>query len=925
MSEASAHSVSVGGSVWCQQFVGRDQINYHGFSAADVEQIIAGVVRLLQGGAQFAPCGEGGDAFTLALDGERLVFAAGAARRLSACRSERTHLLALALRQDYRIWATHFIPLSGRMDVRREIAGLEIPVSFSEFRVPPAGAGPEAQVTLEPLPDILTALGRHAAFILLGEPGGGKTTTLQKIAFEAARRLLAGGEERIPLFVRLSQQAGRSPFAFLGEEWTAAVGGNFADAWAAGRVLALVDGVNEIARQERDARLKDWGVLLCDRLGGNQVVFSGRERDYENQLDIPRVLINPLADEQIGAYLRCNAAEGLQALLDEPGSRLGELARNPFNLCLLTAAYKSNQGGMSNRGALLRWFAGELLRREEKLAHRDWLPAAAQAEALARLAFAMQEQGEGTTFAVATAQAALPRRGQNAEGETLEILPAVVLRLGRCATLLDPALTGEVRFYHHLLQEYFAAQELLRRFAGGEDLSRLWRARRLQAEMPAAQVGEWDALPEPPGTGWEVTTLLACGLAADPAALVTAVAAHNPALAGRCLDEAGRAEIETVLRGGLAVGKRSAHPGLAQALEATRRRLAAEVYDPAVHLRARLLAGFTLGRIGDPRLQAEEVDGVAVVWPDLIPVAAGRYRAGSAADDDQAFDDERPAFWSELPEFCIGRRPVTNAEFACFVAAGGYERPAYWAGETARRWLAGEEVAGGQMKTVLDFWQTLKDTPGWKAQVAGRWSPQQIETWEYLAALSREEVIAQFSKDLTQKSRRRPHYWEDRLYNNPAQPVVGVTWFEAQAYGAWLTAFGRRVYRLPHEVEWEAAGRGRQGRRYPWGDEWADGRANTLEGRVLRPSPVGVYAAGRRGEEAEDLAGNVWEWCQNPYRPYPLRLDDGAAGEEYVLRGGSWDGDDRLARCAYRDWDVPGDFNILAGFRVLSPGSPSAC
>ncbi|HSF82803.1 MAG TPA: SUMF1/EgtB/PvdO family nonheme iron enzyme, partial [Anaerolineales bacterium] len=346
------------------------------------------------------------------------------------------------------------------------------------------------------------------------------------------------------------------------------------------------------------------------------------------------------------------------------------------------------------------------------------------------------------------------------------------------------------------------------------------------------------------------------------------------------------------------------------------------------HLRARLQAGYLLGRLGDPRFIPQEIKGVKVILPTMVPVPAGRYRIGSQSDEEEAYDDERPATWVELPEFSIGKWPVTNAEYACFMAAGGYENEEYWVGEMGRRWLKGEEVAGGQLKTYLDNINMLRANPGWQDRVKDVWTPQTIETYEYLLELSAEQAIAELSKFLTNKSRRQPAYWDDPQYNNPSQPVVGVTWFEAQAYCAWLTALCGKTFRLPSEAEWEAAGRGSTAsanRIYPWGAGWEPARANTIEGRVLKPSPVGAYAAagGVGPYGAEDQAGNVWNWTSSLYRPYPYdpgQSEQPEAQGERVLRGGSWINTRWNARCASRFGNVPGDFLDVSGFRVLSPG-----
>jgi formylglycine-generating enzyme required for sulfatase activity len=156
--------------------------------------------------------------------------------------------------------------------------------------------------------------------------------------------------------------------------------------------------------------------------------------------------------------------------------------------------------------------------------------------------------------------------------------------------------------------------------------------------------------------------------------------------------------------------------------------------------------------------------------------------------------------------------------------------------------------------------------------------------------------------------------------------VVGITWFEARAYCAWLSQLSGRLYRLPSELEWEAAARGQEGQPYPWGKSWESDHANTIEGRLLKPSPVGAYAAagGAGPFGAEDQAGNVWEWTASLYRPYPYRAEtceDPFAEGERVLRSGSWYFSRGYARCASRYRDVPVDFSYDVGFRVLSPGS----
>lgn len=904
--------IQIGRDVTCADFVGRDQTHItFGYTAEHLERLIEKVLQILKQGALFSPRGlsPGRDsAIEAEWGGETLRFASGAVALLFRSRDERSYLVSLLLHQEYQVWASHYVPLAGKMDEFRCVEGFHMPLNFTELRVCSGGPGQEGQVTAIPLQDITEALGKYNAFVVLGEPGSGKTTTLQKIALEEARKMLEGRPGRIPLFVKLDRQRGLGPEEFLEREWKIHTGSDFLDALSKGKVLVLADGINEVAQDERSSLIRDWKRFAEAHKATNQVIFTCREKDYDRQLNLPRVRIEPLDDPRIIEYLKRYEAEEVVVRLKERDSSLWRLARNPFFLMLLSRFYKA-LGQKPSMAELLGHFVEELFKRERDIAEH-WIDPEIQARALSVLAYGMQSKGEGEagrSVPLDKAIAMLPTEMKH-QGETHLLNPVHLIRLARGATILNPNEVEDVRFYHQLLQEYLAALELKRRFVLREDLAPKWKCERLGSKMPEPTTGEWDPLPPPPSTGWEMTTILACEMISRPVDLVDAVLPHNPVLAGRCIHETRR-EFPEDLK------------------DRVREALHSDLYNPKIHLRARLQAGLTLGRVEDPRFKPRVLHGVKFILPELVPVPAGTYFIGSSEADKDAFPNEHPRHPVQLDAFSIGRWPVTNAQLECFIRAGGYQEERYWKGDLAKRWLRGGDAPGGPPTGLIETWEYLRANPDWREEAKKMRldDPARMKFWAHISSFSKEELIVDFKRSVGVKSRSAPHFWENNDFNNPSQPVAGITWFEAWAYCEWLASVTGRTFRLPTEVEWEAAARGRKGYKYPWSDKWEQGRANTIEGRVLRPSPVGAYAAGGGVGpfKAEDQCGNVWEWTSTLHKAYPYQPEDREdleAEGERVLRGGSWDLGRRYARCASRLGDVPDFFDDCVGFRVVSPG-----
>jgi len=187
---------------------------------------------------------------------------------------------------------------------------------------------------------------------------------------------------------------------------------------------------------------------------------------------------------------------------------------------------------------------------------------------------------------------------------------------------------------------------------------------------------------------------------------------------------------------------------------------------------------------------------------------------------------------------------------------------------------------------------------------------------------------------------------------NPEHPVKEVTWFGSARYCDWLSLqaglprayqhtgnwacnggdpYGAQGYRLPTDAEWEYAAQWDDERIYPWGNEGPDcSRANfhhTTGYCVGWTSPVGSYPNAPAALGLSDMAGNVWEWCNDWHvcnlGTVPVTDPTGPGSGTYrVLRGGSWYYSGSYLRCADRDSTYPDYGNCLIGFRAARTITP---
>ncbi|MEM7345185.1 MAG: SUMF1/EgtB/PvdO family nonheme iron enzyme [Chloroflexota bacterium] len=765
--------------------------------------------------------------------------------------------------------------------------------------------GPEIhQVKLTSLRE---GVDKYPSLILLGDPGSGKTTALENLAYQ-----FADDPNILPLPLRFSEfETGLSLLEFITQSWGGTakashwnapdLAANLQSFLEQGKLFILFDALNEMPRDAYKQRVQElrafidlWAPI------GNRFLVTCRVLDYGEELTgLQRVEVQPLNNDQLQLFLQNELPQDWeplwQSLVQDSG--LLTLARNPYMLTMMIDIYIEDGQLGRNRAALMRRFTQILMKwAKTKYATDEWLATDVQRESLAAMAFEMQKRvGSGAMVKTNQVKTIMPQTVQpNPQWPPLAAPPDKVLTLAAGANIIEMAVDrSTVRFYHQLLQEYYVAHHMLKQKI--DDLTPYWSWPWLEDAMPLwiRSEGNYDPLPPPPSTGWEESIILTAGLMSEGAPLendyqlIQALTKINPVLAGRCLHE-GQTQVDDETR------------------QAVISALLNTIAEPEVALRVRIVAAEILGHLGDPRpgelvtvpagpfWMGSDWQGMVeagVEWLTFTPreTVEAYYKFAEQSGMEQLSPEEKaaslaqlPSNWREmvgeretpyhqlhLPQYQIGKYSVTNAEYHQFIEVNGYQDKRWWT------------EAGWALKTQNDW--------------------------------------------------NEPSVWQDGRLNQPNQPVVGVSWYEAVAYCHWLSAETGEAYRLPTEVEWEKAARGIDGYLYPWGDTFEPGRLNMREGpqQVLTTTPVGVYPTGVSPFGLFDCAGNVWDWCatkatDDAFKPYPYKNDTDewsaqslAGTDARVLRGGSWSLAQGFGRCAYRSWYPPEFRNVSRGFRVL--------
>ena len=409
---------------------------------------------------------------------------------------------------------------------------------------------------------------------------------------------------------------------------------------------------------------------------------------------------------------------------------------------------------------------------------------------------------------------------------------------------------------------------------GGRSAAVAWQADVIKPSLQEVmkQLAESDPLPPVPSTGWEEVTILAVNMSPTPGEFVAGIADVNLPLAARCAASPG-VWVEQPL------------------LSEIQSKLSDRQQNEEADLRARLASGLALGYLGDARFGIIEGQYGSYLLPELVLVPAGTYTIGN---DTSIYDEEKPQFRVHIESFLIATHPLTNREFSQFVTNGGYEDESWWISDAAKAWKRGG-VSEGPKQQWRDQRNLLISNSRVISQLlhGNRITSEQAQSFEKMTAMSDDEFegyLEELYPPVTHYT--SPDYWLDVAFNNPSQPVVGISWFEALAYCAWLSAQTGQNYRLPTEVEWEIAAKGNHNVSYPYGNEFDPLKTNTYESHIRRTNPIGVFIKDMSPFGCSEMSGNVLEWTSSAYQTYPYQANDGRENtnieNDRILRGGSW-------------------------------------
>ncbi len=340
--------------------------------------------------------------------------------------------------------------------------------------------GQEMSEKTERLP-VLDGIRKYAAehVLLMGKPGSGKTTALLRLLIDETRQALTDSSAKIPVLVELRYLDAERPSvlerleAFLRSHNLSIDEATLKTALAEGQLLLLIDGVNELPSEAARRAVASFRLDYPQ----TPMIFTTRDVAIGGDLSIEKKLeMQPLSEQQMRQFVQAYLPQQGEPMLRQLKGRLREVGQTPLLLWMLCEVFQGLKQLPSSLGLLFRWFTGEYDKLKQDVPVSDGLRHW-QSELLQRLAFTMMQAEEPTELRVAISQ-------QEAETVLAEFLHDKVDYPTQRAKewledllehhLLQRTSQNQLEFHHQLLQEYYAAEALLKRLphVSGEQLQR---------------------------------------------------------------------------------------------------------------------------------------------------------------------------------------------------------------------------------------------------------------------------------------------------------------------------------------------------------------------------------------------------------------------------------------------------------------------
>jgi len=747
---------------------------------------------------------------------------------------------------------------------------------------------------------------RSRGFVLLGDPGSGKTTQLKRLLLWVARNgpesvgLPAG---MVPLFLPLrelrSVDDGLEPLieAQLSSPHYKPKAGFARRMLERGNLLLLFDGLDEVADEQQRQRVAKWIGQAADANSDWRIAVTCRYAGYSDPTRLDgrflELHLRPLTDDQADTFIakwfravereqerdqeRADllADEGARKLIDALKAphfawRVYEFTRNPLLLTAICLVHYDKKSLPERRADLYEQCVDVLLERWRAAKGISVSMDAKRARGVLQpLAYWMHLERNRRR---ATAKQIGPHIATSLAEIQWRASPEEFLSTIRDESgLLVGWSERDFGFLHLGFQEYLAAREIRRRYFEDGDREAL--------SALAANFGDpW----------WREVTLLLVALE-EPSAF-------DPLFA------------EVVKRDEFATAQDLVTYALSDAVRVSPR--------PFLEL-----LDVEPGRnraLWERQLAALRV--LEKIAPEEVVARANALAKHPHAEIAQRFQELASETATPRSPIVTGGSGRMTTEVSAHLTASRRPRVVSPRGEielvaipSGKFWMGSSDEEIVRLKREYPHYASAfdRESPRHEVTLSPYFlSPTPVTNAQYATFLEANFNVA------------KPEYWADRQYNQPDQPVVGVSWDDAQRYCEWAGV------QLPTEAQWEYACRAGTDSRYWSGETEADlervGWFHTNSGGALQA--VARKPANRFG--LHDMHGNVWEWCADWYGEYSKKSAEDpagpAGGSVRVVRGGCFWDDAIWCRSAFRSWNLPSFRWFNLGFRVALPAAPSS-